>query len=52
MVGMRKNFFNTHVKRLGWQEIPRKNESVKIEKFEGIIFKEETPNGVIVREET
>ncbi len=29
-----------------------KNESVEIEKFEGIIFKEETPNGVIVREET
>jgi len=29
-----------------------KNESVKIEKFEGIIFKEETPNGVIVREKT
>jgi len=29
-----------------------KNESVKIEKFEGIIFKEETPNGTIVREET
>jgi len=29
-----------------------KNESVKIEKFEGIIFKEEIPNGVIVREET
>jgi len=29
-----------------------KNESVKIEKFEGILFKEETPNGVIVREET
>ncbi len=29
-----------------------KNESVKIEKFEGIVFKEETPNGVIVREET
>jgi len=29
-----------------------KYESVKIEKFEGIIFKEETPNGVIVREET
>ena len=29
-----------------------KNESVKIEKFEGIIFKEETPNGVIVMEET
>jgi len=29
-----------------------KNEDVKIEKFEGIIFKEETPNGVIVREET
>jgi len=29
-----------------------KNESVKSEKFEGIIFKEETPNGVIVREET
>ena len=29
-----------------------KNESVKIEKFEGIIFKEEMPNGVIVREET
>ena len=29
-----------------------KNESGKIEKFEGIIFKEETPNGVIVREET
>jgi len=28
-----------------------KNESVKIEKFEGIIFKEETPNGTIVREE-
>jgi len=26
-----------------------KNESVKIEKFEGIIFKEETPNGAIVR---
>jgi len=25
---------------------------VKIEKFEGIIFKEETPNGAIVREET
>jgi len=29
-----------------------KNENVKIEKFEGIIFKEETPNGVIAREET
>jgi len=29
-----------------------KNEDVKIEKFEGIIFKEETPNGEIVREET
>jgi len=29
-----------------------KNESVKIERFEGIIFKEETPNGTIVREET
>ena len=29
-----------------------KNESVKIEKFEGVIFKEETPNGVVVREET
>jgi hypothetical protein len=29
-----------------------KNESVKIEKFEGIIFKEEAPNGAIVREET
>jgi len=29
-----------------------KNEGVKIEKFEGIIFKEETPNGAIVREET
>jgi len=29
-----------------------KNESVKIEKFEGIIFKEETPNGTIVRKET
>ena len=29
-----------------------KNESVKIEKFEGIIFKEKTPNGAIVREET
>jgi len=29
-----------------------KNESVRIEKFEGIIFKEETPNGTIVREET
>ena len=29
-----------------------KNENIKIEKFEGIIFKEETPNGVIVREET
>jgi AMMECR1 domain-containing protein len=25
---------------------------VKIEKFEGIIFKEETPNGEIVREKT
>jgi len=25
---------------------------VKIEKFEGIIFKEETPNGTIVREKT
>jgi len=29
-----------------------KNEDVKIERFEGIIFKEETPNGTIVREET
>ena len=29
-----------------------KNESIKIEKFEGVIFKEETPNGAIVREET
>jgi len=29
-----------------------KNESVKIEKFEGIIFKEDTPNGAIVREKT
>jgi len=27
-----------------------KNESVKMEKFEGIIFKEETPNGAIARE--
>jgi len=29
-----------------------KNEDVKIERFEGIIFKEETRNGTIVREET
>jgi len=29
-----------------------KNEGVKIERFEGIIFKEEAPNGAIVREET
>lgn len=27
-----------------------KNKNIKIEKFEGIIFKEETPNGAIVRE--
>jgi len=29
-----------------------KNQSVKIEKFEGIVFKEEMPNGQVVREKT
>ena len=52
MVGMWKNFCNTHVKKAGLARDTWKNEDVKIEKFEGIIFKEETPNGTIVREET
>ena len=44
--------FLQHIcEKAGLERDTWKNESIKIEKFEGIIFKEETPNGVIVREE-
>ena len=47
-----KAFLQHTCEKAGLARDTWKNESVKIEKFEGIIFKEETPNGVIVREET
>jgi len=47
-----EEFLQHTCEKAGLSKDTWKNESVKIEKFEGIIFKEETPNGVIVREET
>ena len=47
-----KEFLQHTCEKAGLARDTWKNESVKIEKFEGIIFKEETPNGVIVREKT
>jgi len=47
-----KEFLQHTCEKAGLARDTWKNQSVKIEKFEGIIFKEETPNGVIVREET
>ena len=47
-----EEFLQHTCEKAGLSKDTWKNESVKIEKFEGIIFKAETPNGVIVREET
>ena len=47
-----EEFLQHTCEKAGLERDTWKNEDVKIEKFEGIIFKEETPNGVIVREET
>jgi len=47
-----KEFLQHTCEKAGLSRDTWKNESVKIEKFEGIIFKEETPNGAIVRGET
>ena len=47
-----EEFLQHTCKKAGLARDAWKNESIKIEKFEGIIFKEETPNGTIVREET
>jgi len=47
-----EEFLQHTCEKAGLERNTWKNEDVKIEKFEGIIFKEETPNGVIVREET
>jgi uncharacterized protein (TIGR00296 family) len=45
-----EEFLQHTCEKAGLERDTWKNESVKIEKFEGIIFKEETPNGQIVRE--
>ena len=47
-----KEFLQHTCEKAGLARDTWKNEDVKIEKFEGIIFKEETPNGIVVREET
>jgi len=47
-----EEFLQHTCEKAGLERDAWKNEDVKIEKFEGIIFKEETPNGAIVREET
>jgi len=47
-----EEFLQHTCEKAGLERGTWKNEDVKIEKFEGIIFKEETPNGEIVREET
>ena len=47
-----EEFLQHTCEKAGLERDTWKNEDVKIEKFEGIIFKEETPNGAIVREET
>jgi len=47
-----EEFLQHTCEKAGLERNTWKNEDVKIEKFEGIIFKEETPNGAIVREET
>ena len=47
-----EEFLQHTCEKAGLEKDTWKNEKVKIEKFEGIIFKEETPNGAIVREKT
>jgi len=47
-----EEFLQHTCEKAGLEKDTWKNKKVKIEKFEGIIFKEETPNGVIVREKT
>ena len=47
-----EEFLQHTCEKAGLEKDAWKNKKVKIEKFEGIIFKEETPNGTIVREET
>jgi len=47
-----EEFLQHTCEKAGLERDTWKNEDVKIEKFEGVIFKEETPNGAIVREET
>jgi len=47
-----EEFLQHTCEKAGLERDTWKNESVKIERFEGIIFKEEIPNGTIVREET
>ncbi len=47
-----EEFLQHTCEKAGLENDAWKNKKVKIEKFEGIIFKEETPNGAIVSEET
>jgi len=47
-----EEFLQHTCEKAGLENDAWKNKKVKIEKFEGIIFKEETPNGEIVREKT
>ena len=47
-----EEFLQHTCEKAGLERDTWKNEDMKIEKFEGIIFKEETPNGAIVREKT
>jgi len=47
-----EEFLQHTCEKAGLEKDAWKNKKVKIEKFEGIIFKEETPNGAIVREKT
>ena len=47
-----EEFLQHTCEKAGLEKDAWKNKKVKIKKFEGIIFKEETPNGAIVREKT
>jgi len=47
-----EEFLQHTCEKAGLERNTWKNKDVKIEKFEGVIFKEEIPNGAIVREET
>ena len=47
-----EEFLQHTCEKAGLEKNTWKNDKVKIEKFEGIVYKEEKPNGQIVREET